>query len=224
MKRWELERRVGLLLGESADSPFFGEPIWLRETVIDATDQVAREADAWYTYFSLDIDGTTTPVSEVCLPDNLYKPKVVEVLSSTGQKTLLREGVGLVTAAYLDRVLPNWKTAPELGTPRYVAFARPILYLHPRPNYLKAAAVTVRGFAVPGRLWDTTKTAPGPSDEFPLAQWAVDAVTYKAAELRCIQTGDGQRLGMITPRAREAQGIVNRMAGDSYSRLRKEWS
>ena len=222
MKRWEIERRVGLLLGESADSPFFGEPMWLRESVIDATDQVAREADAWYTYFELDLNGSSTAISEVCVPDNLYKPKAVEVLNSTNARTILREGRELVTPAYLDRHYPSWKENPTSGTPTHVAFARPILYLYPRVNYAKTAAITIRGFAVPGRIWNTALSAPNRDDEFPLAQWAVDAVTYKAAELRCIQTGDAQRLSMIAPRAREAQGMVNRLAGDAYNRLKKE--
>lgn len=219
--RAQIERDVALLLGEDATSPGFGEPLWLRRAVINATDEVARSADAYYTYYDMDLDGTANaPVERLCIPGELYKLKAVRVTQADGTERLFTEYTDIVTTAWMDRSQPTWRTDPRTGATEVVVVARPDFILYPRPTWTATAAVRLYGFGVPGEDWTTSGAVAG-TDEFPLPEFCRPAVVYAAACLRCIQmpSDDNRRRREMLQAERDHHlGLACRDAQAEYSR------
>lgn len=219
--RAQIERDVALLLGEDISSPGFGEPMWLRRAVINATDEVARVADAFYTWYDLDLDGTEeAPLERVCVPGELYKLKGVKVEQEDGDLFLFTEYEGIVTPPFMDRSYPEWRTDPKNGRTEVVVLSGTDLYLYPRVTWTAADGVRIYGFGVPGEDWTTSGAVAG-TDTFPLPEFCRPAVVYTAACLRCIQmpTDDNRRRReMLEPERERHLGLACRDAGVAYAR------
>jgi hypothetical protein len=187
-----MKRRIRLGLVEVPGTPGFDDPLMLDENLIDATNHVAQEADGFWTYFDFDLDGTTSaPVSSICKPrgdsGELYKNKSARVTTPSG-KISLAEGRNIVTAAWMDKNVPEWRDTPATGnTPDYLVIAGPDYILYPLPTFTQAAGLRVYGFGTPGRLWDAEATTISDDDVFPLPNYAAPAVETYAKYLRCIQ-------------------------------------
>jgi hypothetical protein len=225
MTRWEVERRIALLLGENPDNPGFGEPIWLREATIDAVSYVTRFADLYESFFTYDLDGTSgTPRQRFCLPDRLYKLKEVRVSDPQGRWKTFRAGNGLVTERAAAAYDATWRTTTRSSAVELVVYAAPDLYLYPPATYTLTAGVVAHGYAVYPRSWSesTPDADPARGDVFPLPAWALEAVTYYAASLRCIQfpTPDNRlRYQMLDDRARAELGRVVQAGAGSRGKL-----
>ena len=218
--RGDVERDVALLLGEDATSPGGGEPMWLRRVVVNATDHVARVADSYETYYDADLDGTDeAPVARICVPGNVYRVKAVRVTPETGDPILFTEYEGILASGTMDRLVPEWRTDPDHGTPRYAVLARPDLILYPLPDWTASAAVRVYGYAVPGEDWSGTGTI-AHTDPFPLPEFCRAAVVYHAAWMRCVQmpTKDNQTRAQMLIAERDAHiGLAARDAAKEYA-------
>lgn len=218
--RAQIERDVALLLGEDTFSPGNGEPLWLRQVVINATDEVARRADAYQTYYDGDLDGSSeTPVARSCAPGELYKITSIMVTPASGSPILLRRRNEIVSTGWMDLNLPLWRTNPTSGTPTMAVVVRPDIVLYPLPNWTASAAVRVYGFATPGEDWSGTGSVAS-TDSFPLPEFCRPAVVYQAALLRCVQfpTKENQmRVKMLEPMAETQIGLACRDAEREYS-------
>lgn len=218
--RGEIERDVALLLGEDSTSPGGGESLWLRQAVVNATDHVARLADAYQTYYDADLAGTSeSPVTRICVPGEIYRVKAVRVTPESGDPILLREYREIVSSGWMDRRDPYWRTDPKAGTPTVAVLVRPDLILYPLPDWTATDAVRVYGFATPGEDWAGTG-AVAHTDSFPLPEFCRAAVVYQAAWLRCVQfpSKENQARAQMLAGEKDAQvGLACRDAQREYS-------
>jgi hypothetical protein len=221
--RYQIERSVALLLNEPVDRPGWQEPMWLREAVIDACDEVA-ERDAYWGRYTLSTTGSTgTPMSSVCLPRQLYKLKRVTVTLANGSKVELLESRDIYAPGMASRLWPDWRTAPVSGgTPQGLILTAPDAVIYPRPNWTGTNNLLFEGFATPGANWaNDAGGAITANDPFPLEEWARRAVVYCAARARCIQDPSPNnqiRFAMINDKADEFLGWVQAQAATAYQR------
>lgn len=217
--RRDIEQRVALLLGEDYNSPSFGEPIWLRQCVVMATDDVAKHCDAHYTYFTLNMTGTTgTPMRSFCAPRELYKLKRVVVTLANSSTVVLGED-SFFTREKMDRYYPSWSTTTQTGTPASLILARPDWILYPYPTWSNTAGLILYGFAIVGD-WSGAGTE-APTDSFPLPEYMVNAVVWRAALLRSVQfpTKDNlARQPMLRSQADYYMALAEQTAHEEYGR------
>ncbi len=217
--RRDIEQRVALLLGEDFTSPGFGEPEWLRQCVVMATDDVARQCDAYYTYYTLNMTGSTgSPMTSFCAPRELYKLKRVVVTLSNSSTTVLTES-NFLTREKMDNYYPSWSTTTQTGTPTTLILARPDWILYPYPTWSNTAGLKLYGFGVPA-AWSDTGTA-ALTDNFPLAEYCVSAVVFRAAWLRSIQFPSRENVArqpMLKAEMDYYMGLAERDAHAEYGR------
>jgi hypothetical protein len=214
-----MKRRIRLGLGEVPGTPGWEDPLGLEECLLTATDHVARMADCYQTWYSLDITGSTaTPQAEQCMPHGdsgeIYKLKRVRVeLTTTGDYREFRRGSSeagsaIVNAAWMSRNVPEWTEKPASGlSPDYIVLTGTGVLIYPLPTWTKSAGIRLYGFATPGRTWDLPSGYIDPDEAvFPLPSYALAAVETYARMLRCEQFPSKEnmlRYNMIRPRFEE---------------------
>ena len=215
--RSDIKRQIALLLGETWDTEAGNEPFWLNELVDQATNNLCRETDCYWSVAAYNIDGSPTAQEYITLTSSApYRVKRVEILDSADNVYSLSSEGEIVTQAWADSWMPSWRTSPSQGTPRYVVLARPRLYLIPRPNYDKTDGVKLYGFGLPAS-WSSN------SSTFPLEDRCISAVVYEAAYLRCIQfptQENAARLPLIDRERRRLFGDIEAETAIEYDRSR----
>lgn len=179
--RSDIKRQIALLLGETWDTSAGNEPFWLNELVDQATNNLCRATDCYWSSVAYNINGSPTPEEYITLTSAApYRIKRIEILDSADNVYALTGEGEIVTQSWADSFRPSWRTSPATGTPNMAILARPRLYLYPRPDYDKTSGVTLYGFGLPS-AWASN------SSTFPLDDRFIPAVVYEAAYLRCIQ-------------------------------------
>lgn len=208
MTRAEIRRNVLLRLAEAPEQG--REPLYLDESVRMAADEVARRTDCYQTYYTMDINGSPTPSTRFCLPDELYKIKSAKVINEDDTVRILTHRYRqFVSRVWMDKFYFGWQNTPaETGAVRYIVLERPYAFLYPFPAYDKTGGLTLYGYATPGD-WSAD------DDECPLPGYAHHAVELRAALMRCTQfpTKENQmRYPMIEREYNRAIGLVARDA------------
>ena len=124
-------------------------------------------------------------MTALCAPRELYRCKRVRVTDSGGSYTII-DRPAFYTKEAMDRRYPGWDTTTTGGAPTCLVVGRPDWALYPYPNWTLASAVRLYGFAIPGDDWAGTGVM-ARTDPFPMAQYCIEAVVYRAALIRSVQ-------------------------------------
>jgi len=156
--------------------------------IVQAANDVAGESDC---HFATDYLDLIAGQEDYC-PPRVYRIKEQKVLDSGSNWQPLI----INTRKRAQRLFGSNYENDTADPPRYILIGGAsddsgAFRLYPTPEVSRSAAVSVSGFARPGRIWAWDSTgAPvafSATTPFPLPEWALQATITKACYYRCRQ-------------------------------------